>query len=157
MKKRKIFPQLLVLAMTSFLISQNAQAASADGCNFNIPPLNFGVYSFIQKSPNDSSNNLKIECQNSTVVSVQIGAGQSGVMLNRYMVDAKGNQLKYNLYVDAGRQGVLGDGNDGSSYFNGLNVGVGQHPNMTIYGRLFPNQSIPAGNYSDNLVLNISF
>jgi spore coat protein U-like protein len=146
------------LTATGLCFTGHAHAASADGCNFNIPPLNFGVYSFIQKAPNDSSNNIKIECQNSTVVTVQIGAGQSGTVLNRYMIDAKGNQLKYNLYIDASRLGLLGDGNNGSSYFNGQNVGgIGAHPNMIIYGRLFPNQSIPAGNYSDSLVLNISF
>ena len=66
--------------------------------------------------------------------------------------------LTYNLYSDAATTIVWGDGSAGSTA-NTTEALSGNHPTsiLTVFGRLDAGQDVPAGSYSDMVVITINF
>jgi spore coat protein U-like protein len=80
-------------------------------------------------------------------------AGSAGSFNPRGMVGA--DVLGDNLYADAARTVVWGDGTSASATVPGV---TSTNPaTANIYGRIFPLQSVGAGNYSDTLIVTINF
>jgi len=65
------------------------------------------------------------------------------------------NTLEYNLYTDAGRTTVWGDGT--ASSVTAAGTGSGAQQSLTVYGRIPASQSVPAGSYSDTVTATINF
>lgn len=132
--------------------------AHAQTCAVNIAgALNFGVYGLV--TPADGATTLTVRCglinqaPGRTVNFVIKLTSGPGTYVNRLMenVSTPGEYLGYNLYTDAGRSLVWGDGTSGTVTFGGQFV----HPPanqttspITIYGRIPANQNVSAGNYA---------
>ena len=73
------------------------------------------------------------------------------------MQQSSGNDaLSYNLYIDAARSTIWGDGTGGSSTQT-INM-TGSHPStLSIYGRVPPLQDVSMGSYSDSVMVTINF
>lgn len=121
--------------------------------------LSFGVYTIV--APADSVTTLTIDCQrinqapNRTVnYTVKLTSGP-GSFVNRLMthLTLPGETLGYNLYRDAARSLVWGDGTSGTTYqtgqfvFNPPSFGNTQQAQFTVYGRIPANQNPAAGTY----------
>ena len=65
-----------------------------------------------------------------------------------------GSTLEYNVYLDAARTQIFGDGTGATAVFNAANA---RWQVVTFYGRIFPGQTVPAGTYSDSLVATLNF
>jgi spore coat protein U-like protein len=74
------------------------------------------------------------------------------------MVAGTGDTAAYNLYLDAARSTVWGDGTAGTSTARlsvlALVLAAGAMP---VYGRMPPKQDLRVGSYSDGIVATISF
>lgn len=62
--------------------------------------------------------------------------------------------LIYNIYSDAARTFIWGDGTDNSVTISGQTGATGQHP---LYGRISARQNVSVGNYSDTIIVTIVF
>ena len=68
-----------------------------------------------------------------------------------------GGQLSYNIYLDAARTMVWGDGTGGSSYYSATGTGNAAPVSVIMYGGIPTQQNVGAGTYTDILVVTINF
>jgi spore coat protein U-like protein len=144
----------VVMSMTTGAV------ALADSCHVSTGALAFGAYDTASSSPLDAMGSLDLHCSNKVhaVLSLNVGSGAgAGFSAGRKMTLIGGsNTLIYNLYADAARTRVLGDGTHGS-----VTIKVNSDKNtysQTFWGRLPGGQtSALPGNYQDVVVATISY
>jgi spore coat protein U-like protein len=145
------FASLLLIA------SENAYAIN---CRINVTPMSFGTYMPLTPTHVDVIGQFTIRCQaQSGTFVVAIGPGMSGNQLARILSAGAGNSLDYNLYRDAARTQIWGDGNPPSFVVTGVRPNRGRPTvyNYPIYGRIFANQAPNPGQYADSLVATVLF
>jgi len=157
----KFGPRLvsLVVALATFLfVSERAAAAACTSVNVATTSVVFGSYNPLGSSQTDSTGEITVNCSSATetvppLTSITIGTGRSATFKPRNMLNATDavTTLGYNLFIDAGRTTIWGDGTGGTSY-QSLPAGSTTHTEtFTIYGRIPGNQShTTAGSYSDS-------
>ena len=134
--------------------------ASAIQCKLRVNPINFGVYEPMTTIHLDVIGQIRVRCQAQPgTFSVSIGPGISGDQLARSLSAGGGNVLFYNLFRDAARTQIWGDGTPPTFVVAGSRTTVGRPSvfNFPIYGRVFANQAPDPGLYSDNLVITVLF
>lgn len=119
-------------------------------CNLNLPVLNIGIYNPLNSNYTQSSSNIGVVCDAPQNISLKITEGFSANMNARTMLGPRNNKLSYNLFLDSGRGTVFGNGVN-SGYYSGINN------NIPIFMSIVPKQLVPAGFYSDNLIVELSF
>ncbi len=138
--------------------------AKAEVCTVGTSPVAFGLYDPLAAGPLDTTGNVAVTCTsvgNALVLyRVDLGTGQSGTYNTRAMTNGV-SQLNYNLYTNAARTLVWGNGTGGTRriwniYFL-LPIGNTQTDNHTVYGRIFPGQNVSVGNYLDTLIVTVTF
>jgi spore coat protein U-like protein len=156
----------LALALPALLVAGRAQA-SAD-CTAAAGGVAFGVYDQVATAPDDSTGTVTVTCVNTgpanTTVnfSIALSTGASGAYAQRYMT-AGAPRLNYNLYRDAARTLVWGNGSAGTSIITGsLAVGPGvgngtKSAAYTVYGRAPALQDPAPGTYTDAIVITLTF
>jgi spore coat protein U-like protein len=72
-------------------------------------------------------------------------------------MDGSANSLGYNLYLDAARILVWGDGTGGTSRHGPVAPQLGVPNTLTIYGRIPARQTSPVGAYTDTVTATINF
>ena len=152
MRIRGLHGRLRATIVATALIAFGARAAPQ--CWMFALPVAFGNYNPMSATPTDSVGNILYFCQGGASPAIAVSAGSAGSFSPRGMV-AMGDVLAYNLYADAARTVVWGDGTSGSVTVPGV-TSAGP-VNASIYGRIFPLQSVSAGNYSDTLIVTINF
>jgi spore coat protein U-like protein len=157
---------LCVFVLPALLVPGRAQA-SAD-CNVTAGGVAFGVYDQLATTSDDSTGTITVTCVNTGPANtrvnytVALSTGVSGVYSQRYM-QAGMPRLNYNLYRDAARTIVWGDGTSGTALITGtLAVGPGQgngtkSATYTVYGRAPAQQDPAPGNYGDTIVVTLAF
>ena len=134
--------------------------ASALNCTITLTPLAFGLYTPGQATPVDAVANITVRCvAQPGTYAVTIGPGLSGDQLARTMLAGPGEFLSYNLYRDAARTQIWGNGAPPTFTVTGTRPSVGRptinvHP---LYGRIFSGQNPDPGNYADNLLITVLF
>jgi spore coat protein U-like protein len=143
-------------------------ADAAADCAIAVTGMAFGVYDPTIATPDDSTGTVTVTCiytgggVSSISYRVDFSAGNSGSYAQRWMA-AGAPRLNYNLYSDAGRTVVLGNGVGGTSFFTGsftVGPGVGNGTRIgthTVYGRAPALQPVDPGNFNDPLVVTLTF
>jgi len=136
------------------------QATVASVCYVSGTTLNFGAsLDPINGSvPVDASSSLSVQCTNTTAWSVALDAGANAGGSTNFSSRAvkNGSQtLAYQLYTNAGRTTVWGDGSGGSSAVTG--TGTGSTQSLTVYGRLPSLAGAIPGTYSDTVTVTITY
>jgi spore coat protein U-like protein len=150
-------PRLRRIAMLVLLLPGHALALN---CTVTVTPLAFGVYTPGQSGPLDAVADISVRCvAQPGTYAVSIGPGLSGDQLNRSMTAPGGYVLDYNLYRDAARTQVWGNGIAPTFVVTGNRPSVGRptvnvHP---LYGRIFASQTPDPGSYTDSLVVTVLF
>jgi spore coat protein U-like protein len=67
-----------------------------------------------------------------------------------------GNRLDYNLYLDAARTIVWGDGTNGTATYTATPID-GQVVSIPVYGRIPPRQNVAAGSYGATIRVQLLF
>ena len=137
-----------------------ATPAHAIRCKVTVGPINFGLYMPQTPVPVDVIGQFEVRCQAQPgPFSVIIGPGISGNQLVRTLTSGGANQLNYNLYRDAARTQIWGDGTPPTFVVSGVRPDRGRPTfyNYPVYGRIFAGQTPNPGIYTDNLVVTVLF
>jgi len=133
--------------------SLNVTATMESVCTLSASTnVSFGSYIGNTKDVNGQINVL---CTPSTSYTISLGTGQSGTYANRAMSNiAMTYLLNYNLYKDL-YVTVWGNGTGGSETVT--ETGDGTLHSTPVIGRVFSGQSVEAGDYSDTVVVTITY
>ena len=156
-------PAALLVAALAFGITaaSPAHACTLCSCSATTTNASFGTYDPTTTAPTDTSGTITVNCTGVVAllgtVEVAASAGTSGNVAQRTM--RKGvDPLNYNLYTDPARLIVFGDGTAGSQTItrplNGLLV-FGQ--SVFFYGRIPARQWARVGNYTDAIVITVTY
>lgn len=125
--------------------------AGAATCTVATTPVGFGAYDTFSTSSNESTGSVTVACDAAAVYSISIGMGGAGSF--RRTMSSGTNRLDYDLYTDATRTVVWGDGSGGTSRVNGGGTGA----THTVYGRITARQNVRAGSYGDSVTVTVDF
>jgi len=129
---------------------------SEGACSITTTGVSFGAYNVFDSTPVDSTGSVRYQCSGSTVsFTIRLSTG-SGATFNPRSMLVGASALNYNLYLDAARISIWGDGTSGTSFFLATNPS-GKAVNVPIFGRILAGQDVAAGSYSDSIVVTIQF
>lgn len=140
-------------AVIGALIAAPAQGA----CVATATGVSFGGYDPQSAAPDDAVGSVTIECPTgrpNLFPVVSLSPGSSGDFNSREM-RAAGTSLQYNLYTDATRVQVWGDGSAGTASVT-VPV-VSRWGSRSVYGRIPAGQLVTAGTYSDIIVVTVEY
>jgi spore coat protein U-like protein len=139
-------------------------AVAARNCHVKVLPTIFGTYLPAQASPTDTAGSIQLRCvgrpraSQPTFVTVNISGGSSGLAASRFMQSGTA-PLAYNLFKDAARIQVWGDGTNGTT---GLVQTVPSDQKVVrveipVYGRIPAQQDAVPGSYDDTVIVTVEF
>lgn len=165
---RSLFPRLLLLALlNAFSLhaatntgSFQVNATVVSSCNVSGALLNFGnnIDPLSASLPVDASSTLTVVCTNTTPYSVALDAGTNaggGANFSNRAMKSGANVLNYQLYLNAGRTSIWGDGSSGTQTSTG--TGTGSSQSLSIYGRLPSLTGTIPGTYTDTVTVTITY
>ncbi len=153
-----------------------AGGAQAANCTLNVTDIPFGSVTQLNPEPVDVQGSLTVQCQaelddlqglppTATVdYTLSMNGGGSGNPATRAM-QGPGGALGYNIYVDAGRQTVWGDGSNatqmvgGQFVFTQLQVlgGAQQSADHISFARIPAGINVAPGLYADTVTVTLVF
>lgn len=158
--------RIIAIAMFGWLMLPTpARAACAAlsfcSCTVSATPVSFGNYDPIGSANLDSTGEVTVDCTLLVALAgsytVDFSTGTSGSYATRTMKNGV-TDLQYNLYTDAAHTQIWGNNTGGSSrvtrIFSGL---LSLQLRNTVYGRVFGSQNVPAGTYSDTIVVTVTY
>jgi spore coat protein U-like protein len=130
-----------------------ALPADAADCDASVSQLDFGRFDY--REGGDITGQLTVTCDRPTAFEVSASPGY-GSYRGRTMLGRDGAVLRYNLYVDAARRRVWGDGEaGGTARIAGKSDGR-KAVSYTIYGRIPSGQTVRPGGYRDTVKVSVS-
>jgi spore coat protein U-like protein len=159
----------VVVLVIACAVLAPSRANAAYGCSVTVVGVSFGSYDPVVATPDDSAGRVDVTCSNvpgtgvdSVAYSVALSPGAAGSFTPRGLASGAA-RLDYNLFRDAGRTQVWGNGTSGSFLVSGsMRVGPGQG-NTTrtnthdIFGRVPAQQDAVVGAYADTIVVTLTF
>lgn len=170
MSVMKPLPQVLgaaaVAAVAALAISPAADAATvtntfqvkitiANACDVTTTAptnLDFGSQGVLAANV-DQTSTITVTCTTSAPYNIGLNGGGSG-NVNARVMTAGTNNVSYQLYQDSGRTTVWGNtvGTDTVS-----STGTGSAQPFTVYGRVPPQTTPPAGSYTDTITVTVTY
>ena len=148
---------VVMCAAAAAILASGARADAAQ-CTIAAAPVLFGTYDVFTPAALDSVGNVVLNCTgNARNVMITINSGQGGTFALRKMFLNAAEWLGYNLYRNAARSIVWGDGTGGTSAITAPFVPNNSDIPVPVYGRVTPGQDVRAGAYGDNLTVTINF
>ena len=147
-----------LLAIVLWLVSPaNASAQLAPSCTISATAVAFGNYNVFGLTNVDSTGSITYRCNTAAAnISIALSKGASSTFTPRTLM--KGAEaLSFNLYRNAARTEIWGDGTGGTSMDTVANPANNQNVNVTVYGRIPALQDVSAGSYNDTIVATINF
>jgi spore coat protein U-like protein len=137
------------LLLTSLLLGASAAHAA---CQVDAKPVSFGVVDVQERT--DTTGEIAVSCSVAVTFSIAIaGSGSPG---DRFMSGPSNGRLAYELYTDPSFSTRWGDGSGAGTLVTGQSDGE-TTDRLTVYGRVPRQGAVPAGSYSDSLVVELSF
>lgn len=149
----------------ALLLCLSSVLADAASCTITSPTLNFGGYDPLLATNDDSTAVVRVSCTRTILPSERVNytltssIGNGPSYAARRMVSGV-EILNYNVYRNAARTQVWGNGTGGSFVITGsfnLNNAAPRNRNHVLYGRIPPLQDAAAGAYGDTLVVTLTF
>lgn len=121
--------------------------------------VSFGAYDPTLAADHPGTGTITVRCRGAVkkiTVEVSLSPGTSGNFFARTMRHSTlaGELLSYQLYVDAARSRIWGDGSPGTS--TGL-IDPDLSETISVFGAIPARQSSRLGTYSDTVVITINF
>jgi spore coat protein U-like protein len=138
--------------------------AKAETCSVSAGGVAFGIYDPLAPAPLDSTSTVQVTCTSdrppAVTYEIRLDTGQAGSFAPRIMTNGV-SQLTYNLYIDAARSAVWGDGTGGTAVvtadYNLTPPGSTQTDSYTVYGRVPAGQVVTVGSYLDTIIVTLVF
>jgi spore coat protein U-like protein len=102
----------------------------------------------------DQTGTVSVTCTSGTTYNVGLGDGQQNAGPSGRAMALGANKVAYGLYRDGARSQVWGN-TIGTNTVGGAGTGAAQ--NFTVYARVAPQTTPPAGTYSDVVVVTITY
>lgn len=140
------------------LLAISRPAAAVGECSFNsVSGVNFGAYDVFNNTPTDSTGTITYTCISLLApITIDLSQGNASSYVPRQMRQGV-ETLAYNLYLDAARVSVWGDGTGGTSRYGPVTPPLLSQVTVTIYGRIPARQNVSAGQYTDTITATINF
>lgn len=163
-RKSTVLPRrALVILIAGLLAVPAFDAEAARTCRLRIRAVAFGVYPPATPSPLDSAGRVRVICRGrpnqgqASFYVLRIDGGSSGNPASRNML-AGGSPLFYNLFKDAARTDIWGDGTAGTTpVIQNLPSSGRFTMNHPVYGRASASQDPAPGTYGDIPMVTIEF
>jgi spore coat protein U-like protein len=159
-------PMLQLCFGLALLSAGIGDVLGAVSCSISVTTLSFGTYDVFSGTADDSTATLSVTCTQLSAptgnlpLTASLSAGFSGTYATRQMKSGA-NSLSYNMYANATRTTVFGDGTSGTSTISGTFpftfVGQVITGTGTIYGRIPAGQDVSVGAYSDSIVATVTY
>jgi spore coat protein U-like protein len=126
-------------------------------CIIETRPLSFGSYDSLATGDLDALAQVIYVCDNQARnIRIEMATGYAN-QFDRHMSSGGLDRLNYNIYLDATRRTIWGNGTHGTDVFFASNP-----PNRTptvvpVFGRIFDGQDVEAGEYFDSINVVILF
>ena len=149
--------RLVVAAAAALVVLSASNAFAQASCTISVTSVNFGSYNVFGGSATDSTGTVVYNCNNmahNIVITLSKGASSS---FNPRTMTRSGETLNYNLFRDAARTTIWGDGTSGTSTYSDNNPPNATNVTVTVYGRVPSGQDVSAGVYSDTVSAVINF
>lgn len=147
-------PTCAALTLLAALLAPGV--ARAGNCRIqSAPTLGFGAYNPFSPTPNDALATVSYDCNGANVgpaVIITLSAGGSGNPGQRLLRSGP-STLAYNVYADAQRTVVFGDG----AAYPGVSGVDGRNQTVALFGRIPAAQLVNRGAYTDTLTLTLNF
>jgi len=142
--------------MSVVLVGLSSTGAEAATCAARATGVIFDAYDPLNGHSNDTGvGSVEVECDSAANYTIALDRGiNPGPAGERRMTGPGGKPLSYNLYTDVGFYLVWGDGSSGAS---NTVAGSAARSSFPVYGRIPADQQVSPGNYSDRVVVTISF
>ena len=143
----------------------SAYAAVTFTCTVNATGIAFGTYNPLSPTGDSSVGSWTVTCNaigsgSATVAgTLTLSTGLSGTYTARTMKSGT-HALQYNIYLTPSHTQVIGDGSAGTfALSDSGTVTAGQVYQITgsMYGFMPPSQDVPAGSYSDSIVVTVTY
>jgi spore coat protein U-like protein len=143
----------VILLALMLVLAAVTPAAAASVCDASVTMVEFGRVDY--REGGDITGQLTVTCDGPTAFEVSASEGY-GSYGSRTMIGPGETVLRYNLYVDAARRRVWGDGESGgTARIRGESDGR-KAVTYTIYGRVPDGQSVRTGRYYDSVKVSVS-
>ncbi len=125
-------------------------------CGVSSTGVDFGNYDVLNPAPTDSVGRIIVLCFPRANVTISIGPSpNSGGFNPRSMKHVSASYLlDYNLYRDRNRTEIWGDGTGGTFV---VTERVNFFRIFRVYGRIPPGQDVLVGDYSETLVVTVTW
>ncbi len=142
-----------------------AESAVTFTCTVAATGIAFGVYNPLSPSGDSAVGSWTVTCNaigsgSATVAgTLTMSTGLSGTYAARKMKSGA-NSLNYNIYLTPAYSQVIGDGSAGTyapSDSGTVTAGQVYQVAGNMYGYMPPSQDVPAGNYSDSIVVTVTY
>jgi spore coat protein U domain-containing protein, fimbrial subunit CupE1/2/3/6 len=130
--------------------------AEAAHCTISTTSVTFGSYDVFASTPTDTTGTVSFTCSGNADVTIRLSKGGSSTFNPRTM-NGGTDTLNYNLYKDAARTTVWGDGTGSTATYTQTAVPNSTAQNLTIYARIPAAQDVGAGTYTDSVTVTIDF
>jgi spore coat protein U-like protein len=153
--------RLASLAGVILLVCSSSPAyAQLQSCSVSATALSFGPYDPSSATSLDGTGTVTVTCTGLLSASwdILLSTGSSGSFTPRRLLSG-GNSMQYNLYINAARTQVWGDGTGvtakvSDSHFNIVGT---SHYSYTAYGRIPALQDLAPGTYADTITVTLNY
>ncbi len=135
-----------------------AAPLAAAACFVTVGSMSFGAYDVFDPQPRDSMLVLTLSCQEARARDLRVSIGPSansgGIAVRHLRANGGADRLVYNLFSDASRSQVWGDGT-AAPPVNVTGVDRNTPQQLIVYGRMPAGQDVSIGNYTDAITITI--
>lgn len=125
-------------------------------CIISTTAVSFGTYDVFSPTPRDSTGSVVYRCGTDANITISLDRGGAPSFNPRRML--KGTEaLDYNLYQDAARTTIWGDGTGGTQAYFSANPPNNKDVTVTIHGRIPAGQDVGAGAYTNTVTAIVNF
>ena len=146
----RVFSGAAWIAAAASLAAALAAPAGAATCTVSPQGVSFGAYDTLSTAALEGVGNVNVSCDAPVSFTVSLTAG--GGSYDQRLMTGGAWQLGYNLYTDATRTAVWGDG-----IGSGNVSATGETVDLPIYGRIPARQNIPASAYTDTITVTVGY
>jgi spore coat protein U-like protein len=146
---------LVTLAVLAGTLIVAERPATAQWCSFGTTSVAFGAYDVFGTVPLASTGTITYGCWFANTMTIWLSKGMNAPTNTPRQMSNGIDRLNYNLYLDAARTLIWGDPNP--SHYDGGQVFWWQSQTVNVYGVIPAGQDVPAGTYTDSVVVTFQF
>jgi spore coat protein U-like protein len=141
------------------LLALPRPVAAIGNCSFNsVSGVTFGAYNVFNPAPTDSTGTITYTCITvATPITIDLSKGNASSYAMRQMRQGASYTLDYNLFLEATRTTIWGDGTGGSSRYGPVMPPLASQVTVTVYGRIPARQNARVGSFTDTITVTINF